>query len=318
MKTQPLYYGIDVSKSKLHLATPTRFLGEFDNTVSGHQKLVARLRRHAPAGIIMEASGGYERLACEALQDAGLPVTVSQAGCVRNFAKSLNVLAKTDAIDAQVIARFGTATTPAPTPKTPKNVRKFRALVDRRRQIVEDRVRESNRLETCADPDMAEHIRTQRDRLQDLEQQLDKQIARLLDTDAELREKNRALTTLKGVGPQTAVVLLAHVPELGSLDRQQVAALAGLAPHPNESGRWKGQRRIYGGRSAVRKAMFLAARTAACWCPVISEFYVRLRNNGKSYKQAIIACARKMLIRLNTIMKDLNPQPPAPIGTQAT
>lgn len=318
MKTQPLYYGIDVSKSKLHLATPTRFLGEFDNTVSGHQKLIAQLGRQAPAGIILEASGGYERPVCEALQEAGLPVTVSQPGCIRNFAKSLNVLAKTDAIDAKVIARFGAATTPPPTPRTPENVRKFRALVDRRQQIVEDRVRESNRLETCADAQMAQHIHEQRDRLQDLEQQLDKQIARLLETDGELREKNQALTTLKGVGPQTAVVLLAHVPELGSLDRQQVAALAGLAPHPNESGRWTGKRRIYGGRAAVRRAMYLAARTAARWCPVISEFYARLRTNGKSYKQALIACARKMLIRLNTLMKDLQSQPPAPIGTQAT
>lgn len=318
MKTQPLYLGIDVSQSTLHLAAPHKFLKEFENSVPGMTQLIKCVRQQTPQGIVLEASGGYERLVCEALQDADLPVTVAQPGCIKHFAKCLNVLAKTDRIDARVIAHFGVATTPEPTPKTPENVRRFRALVDRRQQIVEDRVRESNRLETCADADMRQHLQNQLDHLRDLETALDKQIDRLVKTDAELAEKARTMTELKGVGTKTAVVLLAHFPELGSLGRQQVAALAGVAPHANESGRWKGKRRIYGGRAAVRKAMYMAAKTAARWCPIISEFYNRLRANGKSYNQALIACARKMLIRLNTLLNTNQTKTPTPNGTQPT
>lgn len=318
MKTQPLYLGIDVSKSKLHLAAPHKFLEEFENTVPGIQKLIERVRRQVPQGIVLEASGGYERLVCEALQDAGLPVTVAQPGCIKHFAQSLNVLAKTDRIDAQVIARFGVATLPKPTPNTPQNLRKFRALVDRHQQVVADRVRESNRLETCADPDMREHIQSQRAQLEERETELDKQILSMLKGDAELSAKAETMKALKGVGTKTATTLLAHFPELGTLGRPQVAALAGVAPHANESGRWRGRRTIYGGRAAVRKAMYMAAKSAARWCPVISEFYTRLRANGKSYNQALIACARKMLIRLNTLMKNIPSQTPTPNGTQPT
>jgi transposase len=321
MKTISVYFGIDVSKRTLHLATHRRFLGQFDNTVSGHRQLIQRLQREASQGrmhVILEASGGYERAICEALQDAGLLVTVVQAGCVRHFARSLRVLAKTDEIDAKVIAGYGEAVRPQPTPKTPQNVRALRALVDRREQVVADRVREQNRLEKCADPTMAEHIQEHVVHLETLEQQLDEQIAELLQSDAEFSQKQAAMTQSKGVGDGTATTLLTHLPELGTLRRGQVAALAGLAPHPQESGTWKGRRRIYGGRAAVRKAMYMAARSAARWCPVISQFYERLRAAGKSYNQALIACARKMLIRLNTIMKRFQSQNPALLGHKTT
>ena len=138
----------------------------------------------------------------------------------------------------------------------------------------------------------------------------------LRSSDEQLKTKSEVMMQQKGVGPQTASTLLAHLPELGSLDRQQVAALAGMAPHANESGKWPGKRRIYGGRAQVRKAMYMAARSAARWCPVISEFYNRLRENGKSFKVAIIACARKMLVRLNTIIKNL--QKGTPVEAVAT
>jgi len=321
MKTISVYFGIDVSKRTLHLATRQKFLGQFDNTVTGHHQLINRLQREASPGcphVVLEASGGYERAVCEALQDAGLRVSVVQAGCVRHFARSLQVLAKTDRIDAQVIAGYGEVAQPQPAPKTPQNVRTLRALVDRREQIVADRVREGNRQQTCADPAMAEHIREQIAHLEALEQQLDQQIADLLQSDTQFQQKQAALTEPQGVGVGTATTLLTHLPELGTLSRGQVAALGGLAPHPQESGTWKGPRRIYGGRAAVRKAMFLAARSAARWCPVISQFYNRLREAGKTYKQAIIACARKLLIRLNTIMKTFHSQNPTPNGTQTT
>ena len=306
MKNKTSYLGIDVSKRTLHLASPEKFLGEFDNTIAGHQNLIRHISELQPAGIVLEASGGYERLLFEALCTAGLKVTIAQPGCIRHFARSLKVLAKTDAIDAVVIARFAEATTPEPTPQTPAHVRKLRALCDRRSQVVEDRVRESNRLESCADPEMRRHLQNSIKRLQTHEQQLDQKITSLIASHSEFQQKQTIMTALKGIGPKTVCTLLAHLDELGTLTREQVAALAGLAPHPHESGSWSGKRRIYGGRAQVRRAMFMAAKSAAVWCPVISKFYQRLRANGKSYKVTIVACARKMLVRLNTLMKHLN------------
>lgn len=304
MKTQSSYTGIDVSKKTLHLATSEKFVREFDNTIAGVQALVDHLRKNSPELIVLEASGGYERLACEALQDAGLPVSVVQPACVRHFAKSIKVLAKTDEIDAKVIARFGEATKPEITEKTPENVRKIRALSDRRRQVIEDRVRECNRMETCADAEILEQLRESIERLQQAENELNEQIDALRQSDPVFKGKSTVMMGQKGIGEKTANILLAQFPELGSLTRHQVAALAGLAPHAQESGSWKGKRRIYGGRAEVRKAMYMAAKSAARWCPVISVFYQRLRQSGKAYNVALIACARKMLIRLNTLLKE--------------
>jgi transposase len=303
MKAQTSYLGIDVSKSKLHLATDTQFLAEFDNSITGRQTLLQQIVACRPTLVALEASGGYERPICQTLHEAGLAVAVVQPGCVRHFAKSLKVLAKTDQIDAQMIARFAAVSQPRVTTPEAENKRKLRAFCDRRQQLVEDRVREAGRLETCIDPAMARHIQDQLEHLQELEADLDQQIQTLLEEDPEFRQTMNTLMTPKGVGAKTAATLLAHLPELGTLTRGEVAAIAGLAPHPQESGNWRGKRRIYGGRAAVRKAMYMAAKTAARWCPVISVFYQRLRAQGKAYNVALIACARKMLIHLNTLVK---------------
>lgn len=296
------YLGIDVSKSTLHIANPDKFLKEIENTAKGHQRIVNMISKlKHRVHVIVEASGGYERDLAETLWEAGITVTITQPSCVRYFAKSLGVLAKTDTIDAKVIATFGQATNPSSSSPTPESVRKIRALSDRREQVVEDRVREGNRLEACRDGIIKEQIRASIDRLNDIEK-LDKAIRILLRSD-EFAQQSQLLMDQQGVGEKTATVLLAHLPELGSLDRQQVAAITGLAPHARESGQWKGRRRIYGGRSAVRKALFMAARSAARWCPILSEYYQRLRENGKPFKVAIIACARKLIVRLNTLMK---------------
>jgi len=194
-------------------------------------------------------------------------------------------------------------------------------LRDRREQIVQDRVREQNRLETCPDPDMAKQIRQSIRRLQNQEKKLDKQIEQHLKEDPQLSAKADTMTAVKGVGDKTAATLLAHLPELGHVGRQQIAALAGLAPHPRDSGQWKGKRRIFGGRAAVRKALYMAAKSAARFCPVIRLFYQRLRDAGKPYKVALIACARKILIRLNTLIRTLthpNQQNIAPEGARLT
>jgi len=305
MKTQLAYYGIDISKTTLHLGSPEKFLAEFPNTTAGHKKLARYLKKCGATMVVLEASGGYERRLCEFLQNQEFNVCVAQPGCVRHFAKSIKVLAKTDQIDARVIARFGQATRPAATPQTPKNVRHLRELSDRRAQVVEDRVRESNRLELVTHRGIAKQVRANITRLQKQEKQLEEQIKQLRNQDEELKQKSQVMMQLKGVGTKTANVLLAHLPELGHLTRQQIAALAGLAPYTRESGAWKGKRTIYGGRSAIRKAMYLAARVASRWCPVIREYYRKLKENGKPYKVAIVACARKMLTRINTLLKPL-------------
>ena len=318
MKTQTAYLGIDVSKRTLHLANAEKFIGGYQNNPEGHQEIIQKAREMGDVHIVLEASGGYERCACEAFQMAGLILSIAQPGCVRHFAKSMKVLAKTDAIDAKLIARFGQATQPTPTAPMPENIKEIRALADRRAQVVEDRVREGNRLELCVDKTIVKQINASIKRLLKMEKELDLKIKKLLKQDSEFCRKANLLMEQKGVGQKTACALLSHLPELGSLTRQQAAALAGLAPYARESGRWKGKRRIYGGRAAVRKAMYMAARTAAQWCPVISIFYKRLRENGKSFKVAIIACARKMIIRLNTILKEATTnqnQPNAALGT---
>jgi transposase len=304
MKTNSVYIGIDVSKKTLHVGSPIKFLLEVSNNGSGHQELIEFLKGQELLGVVLEASGGYERAVCDALQDAEVPVSVCQPSCIRHFAKSIKVLAKTDKIDAVLIARFGEAVRPPATPKTPENTRKIRALMDRRQQVVEDRVRECNRLQTCVDPQIAKQIKASIKQLQTVEDKLEHQLQCFIQEDEELKAKAHSLMKQKGVGLLTARTLLANMPELGSLSRQQVAALAGLAPYPRESGNWKGKRKIFGGRAEVRKAMFMAAKTAARWCPVISQFYKSLRAQGKPYKVAIIACARKMLIYANTVLKE--------------
>lgn len=308
MKAHTSYLGIDTGKKDLHLGSTNKFLHKFDNTTAGHHAMVKHLKTLRPACIAIEASGGYERSVVEALQDAGLPIAVVQPGCVRHFAKSAKVLAKTDVIDSVVIARYAQAHRPEPTAKIPQAVRHIRALRDRREQIVQDRVREQNRMETRADRDTLRHLRQSIRRLKKQQDKLDQLIEQHIQHDGQLASKAHAMTAVTGVGDKTASTLLAHLPELGSLNRQQIAALAGLAPHPRESGNWKGRRSIYGGRSAVRKALYMAAKSAARFCPVISLFYQRLREAGKPYNVALIACARKILIHLNTLLAKLNPQ----------
>lgn len=317
MKANTSYLGIDTGKKHLHLGTPDKCLAVFDNNPQGHQQLIELLLTLTPELIAIEASGGYERRVVDAMHNAesgGLPVAVVAPGCVRHFAKSAKILAKTDAIDARVIAQYARAHRPEPTAQTPQSTRKLRALRDRREQLIEDRVREENRLEACADHVISKQLHTSIKRLNRQADKIDQQIAEHIRRDEQLKDKANAMTQLKGVGEQTAATLLAGLPELGALNRQQAAALVGVAPHPRQSGNYKGKRRIYGGRAAVRKALYMAAKSAARFCPVISVFYQRLRTAGKPYNVALIACARKILIRLNTIIRNLQHTNTAPEG----
>ena len=310
MKANTSYLGIDTGKHELFLGSPDKFIAKFDNTPGpsgGHRKLIERIRKYQPHHdhtlIAIEATGGYERPIVEALQDAGLPVAIVAPNCVRHYAKSAKVLAKTDKLDSVMIARYAQAHDPRPTPKTPESARKIRALADRRQQIVQDRVREQNRMETCSDPDMIEHLQESIQRLILQEKDLDKRIKAAIQNDEQLQAKAKVLRPVIGVGDQTITSLLANVPELGTLSREQAAALIGLAPHPQDSSTKNGKRRIFGGRAQVRKTLYMAAKTAAQHCPVLKAFYQRLKQQGKPHNVALIAVARKLIVHLNTKMK---------------
>jgi len=315
---KPLYLGIDVSKKSLDLASADRHLGRFPNTPAGHAQLILRIKERAPELVALEATGGYERPVTEALLNAGVVAAVVQPKCVRHFAKSLNWQAKTDPIDAQLIARFAAATDPRPADRPDPDATRLRALRDRRQQIVDDRVREQNRLEACADRQVQTEIRRSIKRLRKLERRLDQQIDQCIERSERLHAKAETLERAIGVGRQVAATMLAHLPELGTVNRQQITALAGLAPYARDSGQWRGRRTIFGGRAEVRRMLYLAALSAARWDPVLRAFYRKLIDAGKLKKVALVAVARKLLIRLNTAMKQLLEQQPAPTRASAT
>lgn len=315
-----VYLGIDVSKKFLDLADTQRYLDRIDNTPKHHARLVKRLVQQQPTLVTVEATGGYERPVVEALMQAGIRVAVVQPACVRHFARSLKLRAKTDKLDAQLIARFAQATRPQPAAKPDPDATRLRALRDRRQQVVEDRVREENRLEACPDPTVQAEIRRSITRLRKLEVSLNEQIEQCIETSQTLKPRAQVLRQVKGVGPHVVAVLLAHLPELGKVNRQQIAALAGLAPYACESGQWKGKRTIYGGRAQVRRLLYLAALTACRWDPALKKFYQRLLEAGKLKKVAIVAVARKLLVRLNRLMTQFLDQQPetTPAGAAAT
>ncbi|MFG0250461.1 MAG: IS110 family transposase [Phycisphaeraceae bacterium JB051] len=299
--TTPVYIGIDISKTNLDIATPDTYIGQVTNDLPGHQQLLKQLATLGPVHVAIEASGGYERPLLKRLQKAACLVSLLQPACVRHFAKSINLHAKTDKLDAQLIAKFVATTKPQVTQKVDKTTEKLRALRDRRKQIVEDRVREQNRLECCHDAQMAKMIKQSITRLQKFEAQLDDQLAKCLKQSPEHQAKAAILIQVKGVAEQTITTLLGHLPQLGHVNRQQISALAGLAPYAHDSGRHKGKRKIRGGRAAVRCALFMACRSAVRYDPVMRDFYQRLIAAGKLHKVAMCACARKLLIHLNSL-----------------
>ena len=302
MSTSSVYLGIDVSKATLEVGSCERRLFQAANTDAGHQQVVEHLQSLSVALIAIESTGIYGQALARALIVAGLPVAVVQPGRVRNFARSLNILAKTDAIDAVVIARFAAATKPRHYTLPAEHLARLRAVSDRRDQLVEDRVREENRLEACTDATIAKSLRASITALDKGVAKLDATIAEIIACDPTLKTKNDLLQNETGVGPQTAAILLAQLPELGTVNRQQIGALAGLVPYDRSSGNHDGQRHIYGGRARVREALYMATIAACRWNKHIAECYQHLLKRGKANKVARIACARKLLIRLNTLL----------------
>ena len=303
MEVTPIFVGIDVSKARLDVAIgPT---GERDSVVNdkvGIKALVKRLAEIQPTLIVMEATGSMERQVSAALGGAGLPVVVVNPRQVRDFAKATGQLAKTDSIDALVLARFAEAVRPAVRPLPDEVTLELRALTSRRRQITEMIVAERNRIANASQAvrkRIDAHIRWLEAELERADKDLDQSIRQ----SPIWRENEDLLRSVPSIGPVVSRTLLAELAELGKLNRKQIAALVGIAPLNRDSGTFRGRRGIWGGRATVRAALYMAALVASRRNCVIRAFYNRLRAGGKAPKVALVACMRKLLTILNAMIK---------------
>jgi transposase len=299
----PVFVGIDVAKADLAVAVrPQTEAWLVPNDDKGIQDLVARLRTVAPTLLVLEATGGYERPLVAALAAAGFPLVVANPRQVRDFARATGQLAKTDSIDASILALFAERVRPEPRPLSDDATQALDALLTRRRQLLEMLVAERNRL-THARPairrDIAQHVRWLERRLHDVDTDLDQAI----QTSPVWRAKENLLRSAPGVGPVLSRTLIGDLPELGTLNRKQIAALVGVAPLARDSGTLKGKRLVWGGRAPVRAVLYMAALVATRRNPIIRRFYQRLLATGKPKKLALTACMRKLLTILNAMMR---------------
>jgi transposase len=297
------YIGIDVSAARLDTAVlPSGEVGQFNNDSGGIRDLVEWLVAMEPAGVVLEATGALEIPVAAELELGGLPVSVVNPRQVRDFARAVGKLAKTDSIDAMVLARFAQAVRPPGRPLPDAKARELRGVVDRRRQLVEMLTSERNRLRTTPQRLQAqidEHIRWLKSKIEELEKDLDE----LVRSSPMWRTREDLLRSVPGVGPVLSSTLIAYLPELGSLSRGQIAALVGVAPLNRDSGSFRGRRTVWGGRTHVRASLYMAALVATRYNPVIRSFYQRLCAAGKAKKVALTACMRKLLVILNSMLK---------------
>lgn len=299
-----VFAGIDVCKASLEMATSeaSRVLS-FRNDKRGVRALVAHLRQVQPAVIVMEASGGYERAAVAALMATRLPVALVNPRQVRDFARATGTLAKTDVIDARILCRFAGAVRPELRRLADALEQEFSDLQARRRQLVEMITAEKNRMR-MAGPRLAREIRQHIGWLKKRIETLEAELRILVQSSPVWRRKDELLQSVPGVGPALAGVLLADLPELGELNRHEIAALVGVAPLNRDSGISRGKRLVWGGRGSVRTMLFMATLVASRFNPVIKTFYQRLRAAGKAKKVALVACMRKLLTILNAMLRN--------------
>jgi transposase len=306
--SESLSIGIDVGKDSLAVdSAPAGITLAVPNSPEGRRELIKALKGHAIALVVLEATGGYERPVAAELLEAGFATVVVNPRQVRDFARGLGELAKTDPIDAHVLARFAQIVEPKPRPAASEQQAELAELVTRRRQLVGTLTQESNRAEMARLPRVRRSIEAVRHVLDKQVEQLDEEIAKLIEADETLSRKDKILRSTPGVGPGTSAMLLSHLPEIGQLNRQEVAALAGVAPWDIKSGRWTGQSSIWGGRADVRSMLYMAALTARRCNPTISAFAKRLEAQGKAFKIVITACMRKLLIILNSMLRSQTP-----------
>jgi transposase len=297
------YVGIDVSKKSLDVAVaPHGPTWTTPNEATALDQLSEALSKLAPSLVVLEATGGLEQSVVARLAMEGLPVVIVNPRQVRDFAKATGRLAKTDRLDAQILARFAQVLQPELRPLKPAYLQELSNWVKRRQQLVQMQTAETNRLQKERSTVIKARIKKHLLWLKGEIKELDVVIAAFIKADTELRQKAERLQSVPGVGPVLASTLLTELRELGALNRKRIASLVGIAPLNVESGEWRGQSHTWAGRSQVRKVLFQAACVARQHNAVIRDFYLRLRAAGKSYKVAITACARKLLVILNTIV----------------
>ena len=297
-----IYAGLDLSKLNLQLHLANRFY-DLPNTSAGYRRLRKLLASQPGVHVVCEATGGYERDVVATLHQAQVPVSVLNPARVRHFARATGQRAKTDRIDAAVLTAYGQALHPKATPPRTQTEQDLSELVRRRAQILELLVAQRQQIERLTLPSLRRQTKSLVRRLAADLEAIQTQLQGLREQSAPLNERVKKLQTITGVGTVTALGVLAELPELGTLNRRQVAALAGLAPHPRESGNWHGRRSIGGGRPAVRRALYMAALVAAHSNDALKTFYQRLRAVGKSAKVALTAVMRKLIVLMNHLLK---------------
>lgn len=310
-----VFVGIDVSKAQLDVSLrPAGELWKVPNSEAGALLLLERLTGQNVALIVLEATGGHESLCVATLAEASFPVVVVNPRQVRDFARSTGKLAKTDRIDAEVLALFAERVRPEVRPLPEEAAQELEALLARRRQILEMSTAEKNRLRMARArlrPEIQAHIRFLEHQLGDV----DAQIEEAVQASPLWREKENLLRGVPGVGRVLSRTLLAELPELGRLSHKQIAALVGVAPLARDSGTLRGRRMIWGGRAPVRTALFMASLAAVRSNPLIRAFYERLRERGKPKKVALVACMRKLLTILNAMLRSGTAWNPAPVAS---
>ena len=307
MEHEAVYVGIDVAKTHVNVAVrPTGQRWTISNDESGIRELVSRLKALDPAMVVLEPTGGLELPAVAALAAASLPVAVVNPRQVRDFARATGTLAKTDALDAASLAHFADAVRPVVRPMKDAETQVLSSLVARRHQVIAILVSEKSRLGSAISavrPRIEAHIAWLKQELSDI----DEELRRTLRSSPVWREKDDILRSVPGVGEQLSLALLAQLPELGTLNRRQVAALVGVAPFNRDSGAMRGKRTVWGGRARVRAVLYMATLAASRFNPVIRDFYQRLLAAGKPKKVALVACMRKLLVILNSMLKQRSP-----------
>jgi transposase len=301
--TSILYVGLDVAKLSLQVHLAGRFYS-LANDRKGHTQLLKLLRPHSGAHLICEATGGYEQPVVRALQAADIPVSIIEASRVRHFARAQGQRAKTDPIDAATLTHYGVTFKPSPTPAVGAQQQRLAEISQRRRQLIHTRTAESNRADHYTDPLCVRQARLLQKTLEKQIEQCDQAITALIAQDANLQHKARRLEAIAGVGPVVAATVLAEMPELGKLNPQTAAALAGVAPYNRDSGELKGVRHISGGRRPVRCALYMATLSAVRHDRILKAFYTRLRIAGKKPLVALTACMRKLVVLMNHLLKN--------------
>lgn len=305
------FVGIDVSKLQLDVCTvcSEERSWTIPNEPAAIARFVVEMQEEHPVLIVLEATGGFEMLVSSALAVVGLPVVVVNPRQVRDFARASGLLAKTDKLDARVLAQFGRAMSPTPRPIPDECAQQLQALMARRRQILDMIIAENNRISLSprrVKEDIRQHISWLQRRLK----QIDKELDGVVRNSPIWREKDNLLKSVPGVGPVLSMTLLAHLPELGTLNRRKIAALVGVAPFNRDSGALRGRRTIWGGRSAVRAVLYMATLSAVRFNPAIRQFHERLKTAGKAPKVALTACMRKLLVILNAVVRNERPWQP--------